>query len=228
MVCLTEEETQIFGWEFDCDVSDMAQYSVKFSSDYPQELIKLYVQRGEYRSDYPFDLCQNLETSDLDGFFLLIKNKPNVLTISNNPLVSIEKINSSAANSWKPSGLLFVTTAFEALQKNGYIRVMEERSLIGRSKGHACLLNSPRLIERTKVMDLEIPFGICYAESFEIVERAALGDIILYDPRHEIFDTRLGISSKGLIPTDIIEHEVMERTPEAVQFFERGLPWIGE
>jgi hypothetical protein len=203
---MTPSQSLILGWIPKFDTSDWKKYRIKFKSLYSENLNKRYIERGEYRSNYPFDL----KFKD-DATYVFSKSSLDLLTISNNPAIEINELDSFPIE-FEPSGIFAITTLFDKLKSIGYERPIQARSFLGRSKGYASMRNQSVFQKDVNQAGISIPLSVFISESFELVGREKNADVILYDPRHEITDLRLGFASKGLIPEEILEKKELQRT----------------
>ncbi|MHA1168042.1 MAG: hypothetical protein ACTSRU_09485 [Candidatus Hodarchaeales archaeon] len=200
---------RILGWSITTAEHDMMRFNIDLEYNYPMSLIVYYIQTGQFRTENPFGL------NDEDQNLVLESDvEPSLITFSNNPVKNFE-LTEERCNE-KGNGILALTSLFSALIKEGYCLPLQSSSFLGKSKGHARDTRNPIVTFRKRVLETEVEFEIHEAESFEIIRRNNEDDLVLYDPRHAIYEAKFNLDSKGFIPEEIINHEVMRRTINSV------------
>ncbi len=204
---MTGAQLILLGWTSIVNRSHLSRYHVIFQNRYSLELVQKYIMEGDYSSDIPFGICEE------DGQLTLVaQRKPQYIYVHDNPIEILDT--GPLPNSMDGLEIYAITSLYQRLSEIGYERPVDVRSFVGRLKGRASLRSSPIFSKKIQHIDSELDFCINRAEHLMGLITADI--LILYSPRHEISESRFGLSARNLIPQDLVESKYMKRFPQSV------------
>lgn len=206
---MTKASLVVLGWMAEVDETELKRFHARFKYDYDVEFLRNCVIKGDYLSDIPFGI------GALKGFPILVcEHDSQFLSISMYPVAELSPLSEDLDTDGLDT--FAITSIYLRLSGEGYERPVDVRSFLGKTKGLARLTGAPILCLASTFVDSELEFHVNRAERFSSIALDDGQSLILYSPRHEISEPKLGLSAKNLIPQDLIENQALRRSPESV------------
>ncbi len=188
---MTESYLFIPGWSAKLDQASLKAYPIEFQYSYPFELLRMYIQNGDYKTSKPFGL-----SNGNDSLYLISSEPIDEVNIHNNPATCSTESSSITTTDWHDT--FIITTIHSILEEEGYLLPIRNRSLMGKAKQTISFAKQPirTLDVRHKGNDLTIS---CYeSEWFEVLSDN--NDVcILHHPKHEFREDRFGLMDPELV-----------------------------